>query len=539
MPETIRTPVFTRYELLEELGSGGMGAVYKARQKFVGRLVAFKVLPPALRNDDEALERFEREAGALGRLKHPNVVAVFDAGVEGGFPYLAMEYVEGKNLRQVLNERGRLSVAEVVRLGIEMADALDHVQSGGLVHRDVKPSNIIIDPDGKAMLTDFGIAFAATLPRITQGAMGTPEFMSPEQADGKPLDIRSDLYSLGAVLYECLAGTVPFKREGDSLTSLSKLLNQVLHEAPSSLRAQRPDVPDGLADAVHRCMAKDPNDRFQTGAALADALRQDTTATPETPPLPKKNKSTPTQEQPPPPPPTEADRPAEPQEDDATPVAAAPPPPPKTEPETQPTKALRKKKSPPDEEKKKPDGWTGSFFYRSNTTTELPDAPPESLPARKEEPEPEKPSAKAQPDKKARKPRAGTAFKFWLVIGICCFAYLVYADGIPPVLDGLMAFHALALTPALAGALTTLASRSKQKKSKIGRGILLGMGFGAVLSLAIAVAIATLVLGGSFDSATIDEEMVLFMIAAVASTSAVSAILTGLLLGLKSLFSST
>ena len=273
MPETIRTPIFTRYELLEEIGSGGMGAVYKARQKYVGRLVAFKVLPPALRNDAEALQRFEREAGALGRLNHPNVVGVFDAGVEGGFPYLAMEYIEGKNLRQVLQERGRLSVEAVVRLGLEMADALDHIQRQGLVHRDIKPSNIILNPDGKAMLTDFGITFAATLPRMTQGTMGTPEFMSPEQADGQTLDIRSDLYSLGVVLYECLTGALPFQRQGDSLTSLSQLLNQVLREKPPRLQDRRPDAPASLAEAVHRCMEKNPQDRFQTGAALAEVLR--------------------------------------------------------------------------------------------------------------------------------------------------------------------------------------------------------------------------------------------------------------------------
>jgi serine/threonine protein kinase len=236
MPETVRTPIFTRYELIDELGSGGMGAVYKARQKFVGRLVAFKVLPPALRHDAEALQRFEREASALGRLIHPNVVTVFDAGIEGGFPYLAMEYVEGPNLRKVLQDQGRLPIDDVVRLGMEIGEALDHVQSRGLVHRDVKPSNILVKPDGAFVLTDFGIAFAATLPRITQGAMGTPEFMSPEQADGQPLDIRSDLYSLGVVLYECLAGAVPFRLDGESLTSLSHLLHQILHFSPTALK---------------------------------------------------------------------------------------------------------------------------------------------------------------------------------------------------------------------------------------------------------------------------------------------------------------
>ncbi len=239
MSETTRTPVFSRYELIEELGEGAFGAVYKARHRVMKRLVALKVLPPALRKDAETRERFEREAEALARLHHPHVVQIYDADIEQSFPYLAMEFVEGRDLRKVLQERKRLSVDEVIQLGTEMAQALDHVHSQGIVHRDVKPSNIMMGPDGHAKLTDFGIAFAATLPRITQGILGTPEFMSPEQVDGVTVDGRSDLYSLGVLLYECLTGTVPFQREGEGLTAMYALLKRIQEEAvpPSRRRA--------------------------------------------------------------------------------------------------------------------------------------------------------------------------------------------------------------------------------------------------------------------------------------------------------------
>ena len=536
MPETIRTPVFTRYELLEELGSGGMGAVYKARQKYVGRLVAFKVLPPALRNDAEALQRFEREAGALGRLKHPNVVGVFDAGVEGGFPYLAMEFVEGKNLRQVLQEQARLPVEAVVRLGIEMADALDHIQRQGLVHRDVKPSNIILDPDGKAMLTDFGIAFAATLPRITQGAMGTPEFMSPEQADGKTLDARSDLYSLGVVLYECLSGVVPFQREGDSLTSLSHLLNQVLRDAAPRIQDQRPDTPAWLAEAVHRCMEKNPEDRFQTGAALAEVLRKNTgqeaAAPPAAPPPQTPPEPLPVPEQPPP---VQETPPAKSETPPPTPKLETPPSPaPKTSPKEAAPTAL-------------PQGWTGSFVYRTDTKpVEIPEAPPSVLSVPAKEQKPEKPARKEkrlpakQALKKAKKPRARTAAKVWFVIGLVTFLLFIVQQGLPTLGVGVIAFNILCLTPAFTGALATLFSKSKKKKTDVVRGIVLGSFTGFVLSLILTTAFAVLALDMTFENLTLlDDDLMLFIVTASAASAAISGVLTSLALGIRSLFSSS
>ncbi len=502
MPETIRTPVFSRYEILEELGSGGMGTVYKARQKFVGRLVAFKVLPPALRHDAEALQRFEREAAALGRLAHPHVVTVFDAGVEGGFPYLAMEFVEGKNLRQVLDERGRLTVEAARRLGIEMAEALDHLHRRGLVHRDVKPSNIIIDPEGRAVLTDFGIAFAATLPRITQGAMGTPEFMSPEQADGQPLDLRSDVYSLGAVLYECLAGAVPFKREGDSLTSLSKLLHQVMHETPP--RLEPPAVPAWLAEAVARCMEKDPACRFQTAAALGRVLREGPAS--EVPPPPangrpaKRPASVPTSKTPPPAP---AETPATPEPAPPAPSEAArrePPGPAQLPPPASPT--------------------------------------PEPAPLARTQPSAApKPSPAKRPPPKPYRPRARTAFKVWLVVGLLVVALILFQTGAATALplslfDGLLLFNFFSLTPALTGALVTLFSGNTERR-RVGRGIFGGLLLGMVCCWLVTAALLSVARNAGAYPAFSEDQMMLITLALGGGCAALSAVITGILLGIK------
>ena len=538
MPKTVRTPVFTRYELLDELGSGGMGTVYKARQQFVGRLVAFKVLPPALRQDAEALQRFEREAAALGRLKHPNVVTVFDAGVEGGFPYMAMEYIEGKNLRQVLQESGTMPIAEILRMGIAMAEALDYVQTRGLVHRDVKPSNIMVTPEGTYVLTDFGIAFAAAMPRITQGAMGTPEFMSPEQAQGETLDIRSDLYSLGVVLYECLTGIMPFERKDESLTSLSHLIQQVLHEPPTPVQTHRPDTPPWLAEVVQQCMAKNPADRFQTGAALAEALRRQDRAETETPPLPKAE--------------------ALPAPEPPAPVETPPPPAPKT-PTPQPTKASQPAKTPQPAETPQP--------VETPQSTEAPRPKPQrARPAKQNRPSPaiappkrvaqqtgppfevinesekllakredkEDQKSKKTAASKAKKPRARTAFFVWMIVGLLLWGYLLITEE-NFAFEGLYGLNLFGLTPALTGALTTLFSRSKKKKSKVGRGVFLGLFFGVILSVAVMV----FVLNIPLDAIKLGDEAFLSLSGLCLISAAAGAVVTGLVLKIRSLFSST
>jgi len=271
--ETSRTPVFHRYTVIEKIGSGGMGTVYKAHDAHLDRFVALKVLPPGLQEDAAALERFKREARSLAHLSHPRVAAVYDAHAGDGFPYLVMELVEGENLERYLRRRRALSASEAVRIGLDIAEALAHIHAHGIVHRDVKSSNIIMEPEKGAVLADFGIALQASLPRLSQGTLGTPEYMSPEQAEGRHLDGRSDLYSLGVVLFECLAGRLPFRREGDSLASLMELIRRVRSEPVLPLEVICPDVPRHVCGAVMRCLAKNPEDRFKAAADFVEALR--------------------------------------------------------------------------------------------------------------------------------------------------------------------------------------------------------------------------------------------------------------------------
>ncbi len=270
---------FDRFELLEKVGEGGFGSVYKARHRFLEQTFALKVLPPTLQSDAEAMSRFEREVRALRTLDHPHVVKVHDAGIEAtsGAPFIAMSFVEGETLRHRLLREGPLAVGEAVRIGRQMADALHHLHTHDpdhpLVHRDVKPSNILLTPDNRAVLTDFGIAFTAALPRISRDSLGTPEFMSPEQTEGVALDGRSDIYSLGMALYECLTGRIPFEAEDDSMAALARLLERIQDETAPLPSTVREDVPVWLDQVVARCLEKNPEDRYPSAAALSEALR--------------------------------------------------------------------------------------------------------------------------------------------------------------------------------------------------------------------------------------------------------------------------
>ena len=274
MPANIRTPVFDRYEVLEKIDSGGIGTVYKARDTHLERRVALKVLPPSLQERPEMLRHFSREAAALAQLKHPSVATVYDANIESGFPYLVLEFIEGQNLKHLLRKHGPLPIPDVVRIGIELAEAIDYIHQHRVIHRDVRTSNIIVDPAGRAVLADFGLALVKSLSHITGEALGTPEYMSPEQVDGKPLDGRTDQYSLGVVLYECLTGVVPFELEGEGLVKLSALIQEIMKASPPPPRTRRADVPAWLTAIIERCLAKKPEGRYGSGAALAEALRQ-------------------------------------------------------------------------------------------------------------------------------------------------------------------------------------------------------------------------------------------------------------------------
>ncbi len=264
-----------RYQLERRLAQGGMAEVWLATDLALTRQVAVKLLKPSLAADPIVAERFRREAIAVAQLSHPNIVAVYDAieDTSGDSRRLAvvMQLVNGKSLRQLLDEQRRLSPDLTIHIGSCVAAALDSAHRAGLVHRDVKPGNILITPDGRVLLTDFGIAkgLGATGDDLTSAnvMMGTAKYLSPEQVRGKKLDGRADLYSLGLVLYECLAGRVPFLGETDTDTALARL-----NRDPTDLARLRPTLPYGLAELIHRLLARRPMDRFATGSELRVAL---------------------------------------------------------------------------------------------------------------------------------------------------------------------------------------------------------------------------------------------------------------------------
>src|SRR4051812_7615462 len=264
-----------RYQLERRLAQGGMAEVWLATDLALTRQVAVKLLKPTLAADPVVAERFRREAIAVAQLSHPNIVAVYDAieDTNGNSRRLAvvMQLVNGKSLRQLLDEQRRLSADLTIHIGSCVAAALDAAHRAGLVHRDVKPGNILITPDGRVLLTDFGIAkgLGVNGDDLTSAnvMMGTAKYLSPEQVRGKKLDGRADLYSLGLVLYECLAGRVPFLGETDTDTALARL-----NRDPTDLARLRPTLPYGLAELIHRLLARRPMDRFATGSELRVAL---------------------------------------------------------------------------------------------------------------------------------------------------------------------------------------------------------------------------------------------------------------------------
>jgi phosphonate transport system substrate-binding protein len=258
-----------KYEIHAEIGRGGMGAVYKGYDPMLDSWVAVKVLAPHLLWEEEFVERFIREARTARKLKHPNIVTIYDVGQEAGLYYIVMEYLEGQTLTQEIRRRGPMPLQEVLQILRPLAEALDYAHHRGLVHRDIKPSNIIVDLEGRVTLTDFGVARAVEGTRLTTAGtvLGTPEYMSPEQAQGSGGDPRSDQYSLGVVVYEMLAGKVPF--EADSPLAL---LYKAVHEPLLPISQARPDLPVGVGAVLNRALAKQPGDRYPTVTAFADAL---------------------------------------------------------------------------------------------------------------------------------------------------------------------------------------------------------------------------------------------------------------------------
>jgi hypothetical protein len=264
-----------RYRLLRLLGQGGMGAVYQAEHRLMGRLVALKIIRREFTARPGAAERFRREVRSAARLQHPNIVTAHDADQAGDTHFLVMEYVEGRTLGQLLREDGPLPVADACACARQAALGLQHAHEKGMVHRDIKPENLMRTADGTVKILDFGLAMLGDEPaaegsRLTDEnvVMGTPDYMAPEQAeDPRGADVRADVYSLGCTLYHLLTGRVPFPRQ----TAMLKL---VAHrdERPEPLRARRPGVPPALAAVVKRMMARQPHDRYPTPAAVAEAL---------------------------------------------------------------------------------------------------------------------------------------------------------------------------------------------------------------------------------------------------------------------------
>jgi serine/threonine protein kinase len=266
-----------RYEVLNELGKGAMGVVYLAKDPVIGRLVAVKTIRTSQGDDDDSesrefRERFVREAQTAGILSHPNIVTIHDIGedAESRTSFIAMEYIEGRNLKTLLADKKKFSWDEVADLIAQIGEALDYAHRKGIIHRDIKPANIILTTDGKVKITDFGIAKVASSNLTTTGQfLGTPNYMSPEQVSGAPVDGRSDIFSLGVVLYELLTNRKPF--QGDNLTAISY---KIVHEDFTPPGDLAPEVPHEFNPIVARAMAKDPWNRYQRGKDMALALYQ-------------------------------------------------------------------------------------------------------------------------------------------------------------------------------------------------------------------------------------------------------------------------
>lgn len=263
-----------RYEILEQLGGGGMAVVYKARDNFLNRLVTVKVLRPEFVSDYDFVRRFRREAQAVARLSHPNIVNIHDVGQENETQYLVMEYVDGDNLKNVIKNNPTLTLAKIANIVNQICDALQHAHENNIVHRDVKPQNILLTKDERVKLTDFGIAYEATSGTIsnTETVLGSVHYISPEQAKGETPGAQSDIYSLGVVLYEMLTGQLPFK--GDSAVAVALKHVQEQPPLPSSIN---PQVPRNIERVVMRAMEKDPQRRYPTakqfGYDLLQAIR--------------------------------------------------------------------------------------------------------------------------------------------------------------------------------------------------------------------------------------------------------------------------
>jgi eukaryotic-like serine/threonine-protein kinase len=264
-----------RYEVVQKLGAGAFGTVYKAKDRLLGRMVAIKTirldgLAASGSGLDELLARFKREAQVSAQLKHPNIVTIYDIGDFEGLSYLAMEFIDGPGLEKVIASTGRLPVERAAAIGAQIADGLDYAHAHHVVHRDIKPANVMLEAGDRVKVTDFGIAKAIDSGEhltITGSLLGTPSYMSPEQARGAAIDGRSDLFSVGCILYEMVTGTKAFR--GDSITAL---IFKIITEEPQPISEIDPTIPEPITRVIARALSKAPETRFQTGHELATAL---------------------------------------------------------------------------------------------------------------------------------------------------------------------------------------------------------------------------------------------------------------------------
>lgn len=275
------------YRIIGQIGEGGMAAVYKAYQSSMDRNVAIKVLPGQLAESEEFVKRFQQEARIIARLEHPYILPVFDYGEENGTAYFVMRYLEAGTLKDRMNS-GRLSLDEVNHIFMQLTDALGYAHAQGVVHRDLKPANVLVDSSGNLFLTDFGIAklLENASPRLTQTAaiMGTPAYISPEQAAALPVDQRSDIYSLGVILHEMVTGRVPFVAD----TPLAVILKHINDPLPPP-SAIKPDISPFIEQVIVKALAKDPDARFNDIAEFVSAWKQAVTGTGANPPISSQN----------------------------------------------------------------------------------------------------------------------------------------------------------------------------------------------------------------------------------------------------------
>ncbi|MGM0652458.1 MAG: protein kinase domain-containing protein, partial [Bacillota bacterium] len=258
-----------RYELIEKIAEGGMARVYRGRDLLLKRTVAIKILKDQMTGDAAFIRRFEREAQSAAALSHPHIVNIYDVGEQSGTYFMVMEYVDGSNLKQYIREKGRLPVHEAIRISRQIAEALEEAHKAGVVHRDIKPQNILFSRDGKVKVADFGIAIAGDGATVTVGdeIIGTVQYIAPEQARGEVAGKQSDLYSLGIVLYEMVTGKVPFTGESPVAVAMKHIQEQIV--PPGRLVS---DLPEQLEEIIMKAVEKDAANRYNTADEFLEDL---------------------------------------------------------------------------------------------------------------------------------------------------------------------------------------------------------------------------------------------------------------------------